>query len=91
VNGLDISVIAGHWLSSGAFTIGDANHDGFVNGLDISAIAGHWLQSGGAGGGASSPTAVPEPATYVLCVIGVGLALAWRKVLSCRTRNRCRS
>ncbi len=42
VNGLDISLVASHWLQAGA-GIGDVNGDGVVNGLDISAIASHWL------------------------------------------------
>jgi len=56
VNGLDISVVAGHWLSAGPS--GDVNSDGVVNGLDISLIAGHWLSTpGGAGSGANGGTA----------------------------------
>jgi hypothetical protein len=80
VNGLDISLVASHWLQTGTpkSLPGDANGDGIVNGLDISLVASHWLQSYGAGG-AVSGAAVPEPSTIVLAVLG-GLALsAWRR------------
>ena len=65
VNGLDINVIAGHWLATGSNIPGDANFDGVVNGLDINLVAAHWLQETGGGG-----SAVPEPATIVLGIIG---------------------
>ncbi len=81
VNGLDIANVASHWLNSGVgLQAGDANGDGVVNGLDISLIASHWLQSGGVPGSSasSSATAVPEPASYVLCVIGTVMAMGWR-------------
>ena len=62
VNGLDINVIAGHWLATGSNIPGDANFDGVVNGLDINLVAAHWLQITGGGG---SGNAVPEPATLI--------------------------
>lgn len=70
VNGLDINVIASHWLQSGPGIAGDANGDGVVNGLDINLIATHWLLSDGGSGSAT----VPEPATAFLAALG-GLAL----------------
>ena len=60
VNGLDISLIASHWLQTGGLA-GDANGDDIVNGLDIAAIASHWLQTlpaGGVGGGSEAATIV---------------------------------
>jgi len=74
VNGLDIALVASHWLQTGTIPPGDANYDGIVNGLDISLIASHWLQSAGAGGLAS----VPEPSTLALVTLG-GLALLARR------------
>jgi ABC-type nitrate/sulfonate/bicarbonate transport system substrate-binding protein len=71
VNGLDINMIASHWLNTGSNTPGDANFDGVVNGLDINLIAAHWLQTTGGAGGS---VGVPEPATIVSAMLG-GLAL----------------
>ena len=80
VNGLDIAVVASHWLLTGAtLGQGDANGDGTVNGLDIALIASHWLSTGGSGGGivltytpsAGGGTAVPEPSTVALTVLSV--------------------
>jgi Dockerin type I domain len=56
VNGLDINMIASHWLKTGT-TSGDANGDGVVNGLDINALASRWLTTLPAGGGAGSGSA----------------------------------
>jgi len=83
VNGLDISLIAGHWLQTGASVLGDANGDGVVNGLDIGLISSNWLQHAPGGGGASAAS-VPEPSTGVL---GTAAML----VLFARTRPRHRS
>jgi formylglycine-generating enzyme required for sulfatase activity len=69
VNGLDISLIASHWLASGIGIPGDGNGDGVVNGLDIALVASFWLQTDG--GAATSPAAVPEPSTIVLAALGV--------------------
>ena len=82
VNGLDIALIASHWLQSGFSKQGDGNFDNVVNGLDIALVASHWLQSGGFGGGSSSSSAsasaVPEPGTYALCLTGLLVGLAVR-------------
>ena len=78
VNGLDINVIASHWLQTGAGIAGDANDDGVVNGLDINLIAQNWLRTseGGVGVGAAE---TPEPSTLILAAL-CGLALlAWRR------------
>jgi hypothetical protein len=86
VNGLDIALVASHWLQKGQdiANVGDANYDGIVNGLDIALIASHWLQS--AGGGASA-AAVPEPSTFVLAGLSiVGLFALRRRVTESRER-----
>ena len=67
VNGLDIAMIASHWLQLGP--VADANGDGLVNGLDIAMVASNWL----AGGGAAA--AVPEPPA-ALCACRAGIARA---------------
>jgi streptogramin lyase len=64
VNGLDINLLAGHWLQSGGVS-GDLNGDDVVNGLDLNAIASHWLATlpaGGAGGGSAVAPIVGSPA-----------------------------
>ena len=76
VNGLDVSYVSSHWLTTGSSIPADANGDGVVNGLDISLIASNWLQTDSGGHGA----AVPEHSTLVLATIG-GLTL-----LACRRR-----
>ena len=75
VNGLDIALVASHWLQSGNGVAGDANFDGVVNGLDISLIASNWLQSAGSASGPA--TSVPEPSAVVLAALGI-LALFGR-------------
>lgn len=79
VNGLDITLVAGHWLQSGNGIQGDANYDGVVNGLDIADIASHWLTS--VPGAVSSTVNVPEPSTLVLAALGGAALLAcrWRR------------
>ncbi len=74
VNGLDISQVASHWLSSGAIgsLAGDANFDGVVNGLDIALIASHWLASPTSG---ASAAAVPEPSGMLLALAAIGIAI----------------
>jgi hypothetical protein len=67
VNGLDISTVSAHWLSTGDGAVGDANLDNIVNGLDIALIAANWLHSSGAGGAGA---AVPEPAAFLLGALG---------------------
>ena len=63
VNGLDINLLASHWLQTGPIgqLPGDANRDGVVNGLDINVIATNWEGSGGGGAavGVQSPPVLP--------------------------------
>jgi PEP-CTERM motif/Dockerin type I domain len=81
VNGLDVNIIASHWLQSNALHLGlgDVTGDGVVNGLDINAIAANWLGSTPAlpssvtppiSGGSGSGSNVPEPSTWVLMGLG---------------------
>jgi hypothetical protein len=83
VNGLDINLIASHWLTAGP--AGDVNGDGVVNGLDINFVASHWtgLGSGGGGSGGTGGANVPEPASGVLCLLGL-LCLWGARRLWCR-------
>ncbi|HEY1603439.1 MAG TPA: LamG-like jellyroll fold domain-containing protein [Pirellulales bacterium] len=56
VNGLDINLVAMHWLSTGAQPLpGDVNADGHVNGLDLNIIATNWMQR-------ATPPSVTVPA-----------------------------
>jgi lysophospholipase L1-like esterase len=77
VNGQDIASVASNWLSIGSNVTGDLNGDGIVNGQDIAVIASHWLTTygGGAGGG----TAVPEPASWLLAILGGVLLMSARR------------
>jgi len=75
----DVTLTANHWLKAGAYLIGDANHDNNVDIQDLTLIANHWLQTGG-GGASAAVTAVPEPGTWVLCMIGMLGGLAWRSI-----------
>ena len=79
VNGLDISLVSSNWLKVGSNNPGDVNGDGVVNGLDIATISSNWLNT--YGGGA---TAVPEPSTSLLAILGLAIAIAAR---AGRSRN----
>ena len=78
VNGLDISLVASHWLQMGSNAPGDANGDKVVNGLDIAMIASNWLQGSG---GTAGIAAVPEPAGLELMATGlaIGACGMWRR------------
>jgi len=68
VNIFDINLVSAHWSESGP--AGDANDDGTVNIFDINLISANW-SAPGSGGGA----AVPEPSSWVLLALGMGI---WR-------------
>src|SRR5262249_30920118 len=77
VNGQDIAQLASSWLNIGSNRAGDINGDGIVNGQDIAVIASNWLTNygGGPGGG----TAVPEPSTWLLAILGGALLMTARR------------
>ena len=78
VNGQDLATVASDWLKTGvSLMAGDANGDGIVNGQDLATIASNWLQTGGApgSGAGASIASVPEPASCLLCAIGMVLGL----------------
>jgi hypothetical protein len=78
VNIQDIAFVASHWLQIGP--AGDMVGAPFINAQWIEAIASNWLKTD-TGGGAGDSSAVPEPSTLVLTLLG-GLAL-----LACRRRT----
>jgi hypothetical protein len=85
VNGLDISYIASHWLTTGSSIPADVNDDGVVNGLDIASVSSNWLAASAGGAGA---VATPEPSSILLAATGlVGLAAVARRHVSPRRRR----
>jgi fibronectin-binding autotransporter adhesin len=88
VNSQDLAVVSSEWLLTGKnpYQSGDVNHDGIVNSQDLAVISSNWLATAGSGGAmalgfsqsAGSTSAVPEPGTYALCLIGIVTTLGWR-------------
>jgi len=73
VNIFDINWISAHWDETGPE--GDANGDGAVNIFDINLVSDNWTPT-------ASATAVPEPATIALLLVGLltlGVTLALRR------------
>ena len=68
VDDLDLTALATHWQQRGGLAQGDLNGDGFVSDLDLTILAMAWPTGG------VDISAVPEPATMSLLVVG-GLAL----------------
>ncbi|MBI2823904.1 MAG: hypothetical protein HYX69_04330 [Planctomycetia bacterium] len=75
----DVQKVAAGWLSHGGLLSGDANGDGVTDISDIQTIAGNWLSSGGAPG-AGTGSAVPEPASAMLCVVGMATCALWQRL-----------
>ncbi|HEY4309597.1 MAG TPA: dockerin type I domain-containing protein [Pirellulales bacterium] len=78
VNGQDLATISSNWLrTGGSLMSGDANGDGIVNGQDLALLSSNWLKTGGApgSGAGASVASVPEPASCLLCAIGMVLGL----------------
>ena len=70
VNDIDATILAANWNMSEALWIdGDFNADRTVNGIDATILASNWQQSAAPIGGASA-SAVPEPTTAILLLIG---------------------
>jgi hypothetical protein len=80
VNGLDIGVVASHWLQLGTSPPGDANGDGLVNGLDINTIGLNWLQT------SAAAVSVPEPSALLLASLA---CLAWLTGRRWLARGQC--
>jgi hypothetical protein len=58
----DLSILAGHWMQSGAtFAQGDFNYDGKVNAADLGILSQHWQQTL-ANSSAQPPAAIPTRA-----------------------------
>ena len=74
VNSQDLAIISSQWLQTGSGLVGDVNHDSIVNSQDLAVVSSQWLETG-PGGGAAIASAVPEPASYVLCLMGVAVGL----------------
>ena len=64
VDDLDLTALATRWQQSGGLAEGDFTGDGFVDDLDLTVLATAW-PAGGLG-----LSAVPEPATLSLLVLG---------------------
>ena len=71
VNGLDVDPFVDRLLNGPNQAEADMNKDGDVNGLDVDPFVAAVV-----GGGAA---AVPEPSTFLLYLIALGLASGWRK------------
>jgi hypothetical protein len=76
VNGQDLALVSSSWLQStpGA----DVNGDGIVNGQDLALMSSNWLATPTAGG--ASASAVPEPGSAVLALLGLALVTLGRKL-----------
>ncbi len=67
VNSQDLALVSSSWLQSGSNLPGDVNHDGIINSQDIALISSNWLAT------PTAASAVPEPSTLLLVVIGAAL------------------
>ncbi|MGD9128546.1 MAG: dockerin type I domain-containing protein [Planctomycetia bacterium] len=73
VDASDATILAGNWQAGPGATweMGDFNGDGYVDASDATILAGNWQAGTGA-------TAVPEPSTIVLLLMGLGSLLIWK-------------
>ncbi|MBN1911077.1 MAG: PEP-CTERM sorting domain-containing protein [Pirellulales bacterium] len=76
VDQYDARILAQYWLTQteAEWWMGDFNGDGAVNDLDASILAAHWNPP-------SESTSVPEPSTFCLLAIGLGMAFLGRRRL----------
>jgi hypothetical protein len=82
VNSQDLAGVSSNWLRTGVGLLnGDVNGDGIVNSQDLATISSNWLQIGGApaSSGFANAAAVPEPASCLLCAIGIVAGLLGRR------------
>jgi hypothetical protein len=76
----DINLVSANWGGPGP--AGDANKDGMVNIFDINLISANWSPAPGAG----AVAAVPEPASWMLLVCGLAVAVLIGGVRLSRSR-----
>ena len=69
VNASDVNALGQNWLGSpNTWQLGDFNADGIVNAGDLNKIGLSWLTTTPS---ATSPVSVPEPAAFVLLLVGI--------------------
>jgi hypothetical protein len=72
VDDKDASILGAHWLASGAtWADGDFNNDKVVDDKDAAILAAHWGQG-------AQENSVPEPATWILIVLGLAVLVVRR-------------
>ena len=77
VDGLDFSTLSSNFNGDGNFNAGEFNDDGVVDGLDFSVLSSNFNSTRAApvvGG-----SAVPEPASIAMLILGAGLFTVRRK------------
>ncbi len=73
INGADLSILAGNWLTSGrGWASGDFTGDGAVGGADMSLMASNWLWTAPNNGGPAGHA--PEPVT--MATVGLSILVA---------------
>ncbi len=77
VDAIDLNILGTNWQKHGGWDQGDFTRDGFVSIADLHALAVNW-RGGAIHRPVSAATAIPEPNTIMLMIIG-GL-LAWIKI-----------
>ncbi len=70
----DINLVSANWGGPGP--AGDANKDGIVDIFDINLISANWNPQPPGGG-----SAVPEPATWLLLLVGAAAVIQARRAL----------
>jgi len=80
VGGDDLDIVRSFWgqnVPAGDLLQGDPSGDGFVGGDDLDIVRANWGQ-----GTPPAPSAVPEPASWILLLVGAVFAMAagWRRV-----------
>jgi hypothetical protein len=80
VNLSDLATLGQNWNGTGkVWSQGDFNYDGTVNLSDLATLGQHWNQSiAGFSMALDSTTAVPEPGSIVLLLVGAAAGLVWR-------------